>query len=56
MKYDHVVVAYGKYYAPAAEAPETAPRATDIFFETDAIVSETTSSPKRGRPAKKTAD
>ena len=56
MKYDHVVVAYGKYYAAGEEVPETDPRDTDIVFETDAIVSETTSSPKRGRPAKKTAD
>lgn len=56
MKYDHIVVAYGKYYAAGEEVPETDPRDIDIVFETDAVVNEAAASPKRGRPAKKTAE
>ena len=57
MKYDHIVVAYGKYYAAGEEVPESDPRDADIVFETDAVANGATASPtKRGRPSKKTAE
>ena len=56
MKYDHIVVAYGKYYAAGEEVPETDPRDIDIVFETDAVVETTSTSQRRGRPPKKSTE
>lgn len=59
MKYDHIVVAYGKYYAAGEEVPEENPvktieNAEELPFSDADIEFETTPT-KRGRP-KKTAE
>lgn len=55
MKYDHIVVAYGKYYAAGEEVPEIDPR--ELRLEDDDLVAgsadETVAEPatkRRGRP------
>lgn len=61
MKYDHIVVAYGKYYAAGEEVPDSDPhnpsinyasnKEKEIQYSDEDIELETTPS-KRGRPKK----
>lgn len=55
MKYDHIVVAYGKYYAAGEEVPDNAPldESEEIPFS-DADIALETAPAKRGRPKKVT--
>lgn len=57
MIYDHRVKHNGVYYEAGQEVPETfpEPQDSDITFETDAVINDTTlvhETPKRGRPRK----